>query len=76
MRELGYINDSIQDRDVRLEKIEHAIYDVQFSQMSGKKIFNQNFMRRKFPNLYGENKVVSADKANEALKKLIAQPNK
>lgn len=51
-----------------IQSVEHAVYDVQFG-FNGKKIFKQDWLKKRFPLLYRTNeKPLSGDAANAALK--------
>ena len=70
MRELSFMATHYENKVKMFQALEHASYDVQYSQMSGKKIFKDSFLRKRFPLLYNENKVIGADEANKMLKKI------
>lgn len=52
LRELDYAGSAFNTQIKLFSMIEFAVYDTQYSHMSGKKIFNQAFLRSRFPILF------------------------
>lgn len=72
LRELDYKSKSFETDLVKHQMLEHAIYDVQFG-FNGKKIFKQDWLKKRFPLLYRTNeKPLSGDSANAANAALMA----
>ena len=66
MKELDYMSDAYVEK-VKLHQLSaHAVYDMHFG-FNGKKTIKQSELRKMFPLLYKEEKVMSPDDANAAL---------
>lgn len=68
LRELDYQSKAFETELKMHQGVEHAIYDVVFG-FNGKKIFKQDWLKKRFPLLYGteQEKALSGDAANAAL---------
>ena len=67
LKELEHISSSFGHTTKMIQSIPHSIYDVQYG-FDGKKVFKDSWLRRKFPVLYNEERVLSPDEGNEAIK--------
>ena len=68
LKELSYKAKAYENEVMLIQSVEHAVYDVQFG-FNGKKIFKQDWLKKRFPLLYRTNeKPLSGDAANAALK--------
>lgn len=66
MRELEYVSEARNEEKKLLAEVSHSMYDVQFS-FGGKKVFKDTWLRKRFPLLYKDEKVIDADTANALL---------
>lgn len=76
LRELNYIEKAKEFDVTRLQLVEHAMYDVQYNAMNGKKLFKMHDLRKKFPLLYKEQtKVLTGEAANNFLQGISNKNN-
>lgn len=66
MKELYFMEKAFQRRLDAISEVSNSIYDTQYT-FNGKKVFKPEWLRKRFPTLYKEDKIIDADAANKAI---------